>query len=74
MLDLILSARGVSNSFLGLSSLPPKYRCCVDSMGWEENRSQDTLAPKLIFQDYQRGYESNGEVNQFSQGKDSSSL
>lgn len=38
-------------------------------MGWEEDRSQDSLAPKLIFQDHQSGYESKGEVNQFSQGR-----
>lgn len=74
MLDLILSARGVSNSCLRLSSLPPKYRFCVDSMGWEENRSQHSLALKLIFQDYRSGYKSNGEVNQFPQGKNSNSL
>lgn len=69
MLDLILSERGVSNSCRGLSSLPPKYRFCVDSTGREENRSQASLAPKWIFQDYRSGYESNGEVSQFSRGR-----
>lgn len=40
-------------------------------MRWEENRSRDSLAPKLIFQDYQSDHESNGEVNQVSHGMDS---
>lgn len=72
MLDLILSARGVSNSCP--SSLPPKHRFHDNSTGWEENRSQDGLAPKLIFQDCQSGYESREEVNRFSEGKVSDSL
>lgn len=74
MLDLILSAQGVSKSCLRLSSLPPKYGFRVDSVGWEKNRSQHSLAPKLIFQDYRSGYKSKGEVNQFPQGKNSYSL
>lgn len=36
MLDLILSERGVSDSCLGFSSLPPKYRFRVGSTGREQ--------------------------------------